>query len=70
MEELQTELQTIKTDSMEQFNKFITAQQIKEVKIEFENVFQKSLNIWTNINKFTDFKNGDIFNLHAFTKNK
>jgi hypothetical protein len=53
---------------MEQFNKFITAQQIKEVKIEFENVFQKSLNIWTNINKFTDFKNGDIFNLHAFKK--
>ena len=67
--ELNLELQNLKDGASEQFNKFIKAQEIQEVKHDLENNYRKTLNVWASINKFTDYKEGHTFELHAFKKN-
>lgn len=62
------ELLTLKTEATEQFNKFIKAQELKEGKVDIETKYRKALNIWDNLNKFTDYKEGQQFELHAFKK--
>lgn len=67
-QQLNTELQDLKENATEQFNKFIRAQEIQEAKQDIENHFRRTLNMWDNINKFTEYKEGDTFKLHAFKK--
>ena len=67
-QQLNTELQDLKENATEQFNKFIRAQEIQEAKQDIENHFRRTLNLWDNINKFTEYKEGDTFKLHAFKK--
>ena len=65
---LNLELQSLKEGASDQFNKFIRAQEIQEIKQDLENNYRKTLNVWTDINKFSEFKVGDTFELHAFKK--
>ena len=64
--EINLELQNLKDGAGEQFNKFIKAQEIQEVKHNLEDNYRKTLNVWASINKFTDYKEGHTFELHAF----
>jgi hypothetical protein len=65
---INNELIALKEQTTNSFNNFIKTRELLQNKMDKENIYRKALNVWTDLNKFTDYKEGKQFKLSAFKK--